>query len=109
MALVAERTGAGVPAEVMEFVARGRQVRPSDDVCVGRRPGVAVDDRHRVALLAGGVERRDIGELLGWRRNRSSGRSIERGVLYLWHVGLLSSGAGHAMAATCDVTIPATS
>jgi hypothetical protein len=109
MALVAECTGAGVPPEVMEFVAPGRQVRPAHDVCVGRRPSVAVDDRHGVALLAGGVERRDIGELLRWRRNRGSGRSIEGGVLYLWHAGLLSSGAGRAMAATCNVTIPATS
>ncbi len=77
VALVAERARAGVPAEVMELVAGGRQLGPADHVSVGGRVGVAVDHGHRVALLAGRVVGRDVSEALRRRRDRGSGRAVE--------------------------------
>ncbi len=90
VALVAERAGAGVPPEVVQLVARGRQLRPADHLAVGGRAGVAVDHGHGVALRAGRVERRDVGELLGRRGDGGGGRPIERGVHNLGHGNLLS-------------------
>src|SRR5207302_2974959 len=64
MTLMTQRAGAGIPAKVMQLIARCRQLRPADHLAVGRRLGVAVDHRHGVALRAGGIERRYIRELL---------------------------------------------
>ena len=89
VALVAKRAGTGVPPEVMELIAPGRQVRPTHHLAVAGRVGVAVDHGHRVALLARGVEGRHVGELLGRGGDRGGGRAVEGGVRSLGHLGLL--------------------
>src|SRR5436190_22902236 len=80
MSLMTQRTRAGVPSEVMQLVARRRQLAPADHLTVGRRLGVTVDDGHRIVLLALGVERRYIRELLGRSRGRGGRRPIEGGI-----------------------------
>ena len=85
VALVAERAGAGVPAEVMQLVAGGRKLGPSDHVSVAGRATVTVDHGHRVALFTGRVVSCDVGEALGRRRDRGCGRAVEGGIGRLGH------------------------
>jgi hypothetical protein len=85
MALVAERAGARVPTEVVQFVPCCRQISPADDLTVRGRLGVAVDHGHCIALAAGRIERCDVGQLLGRSRYGGGRRAIERGVSTLGH------------------------
>jgi hypothetical protein len=88
MALVAERAGARVPPEVVQFVACCGQISPADYLAVRGRLGVAVDHGHRIALAAGRVERCDVGQLLGRSRYGGGWRTIERGISTLGHCNL---------------------
>ena len=93
MALVTERAGAGIPPEVVQLVASGRQLGPANHVTVGGRAGVAVDHGHRVALRAGRVERRYVREPFRRRRDGGSRRPVKRGVRTLRHRNLPSIGS----------------
>ena len=73
----AEGGAAGVPAEVVELVARGRHRRAADDLRVGSRSRVDVDDRQPVRPPALGVEVDDVGEALGRRLCGQSRRRVE--------------------------------
>src|SRR5205085_2205980 len=85
VSLVAQSARASVPAEVVELVPSGWKLRPADDLPVARRVSVAVDHGDRVALTPGGIERRDVSELLGRCSDRRGGRAIERGIDTLRH------------------------
>jgi hypothetical protein len=85
VSLVAQGARASVPAEVVELVPGGWKLRPADDLPVARRVSVAVNHGDRVALPAVGVERRDVGKLLGRCGDRRGGRAIERGIDTLRH------------------------
>ena len=63
---------ARVPAEMVQLVAGIRHVDLADDLRVGARAGIDVDDGYRVGLLPVGVERRHIGQFL---RRRFRGHS----------------------------------
>jgi hypothetical protein len=60
----AQRAAARVPAEVVQLVARVRQVGPADDAAVVAGGGVGVEHRDRVGLSLAAVEGRDVGERL---------------------------------------------
>ena len=68
---------AGVPAEMVELVAGIRHRHRADDLGIGRRLRIDVDDRDAVGLLPLGIERRHIGELFGRRLHRHARRRIE--------------------------------
>jgi hypothetical protein len=78
--LVLERAAAGVPAEVVDLVTAGRQVRPPHHRAVARRPLVDVDDGERVGALAGPVEGDDVGEPFGRCGGGVGGGAVEGGV-----------------------------
>jgi hypothetical protein len=69
--------GAGVPAEMMEFVARVRGGNSADDARIGSRRRIDIDHRNGVRRFSVGIERRHIGELFGGRFRRQTGRGIE--------------------------------
>src|SRR6185503_2006468 len=62
MPLVAQRARAGIPSEVVQLIACGGKLRPSDDLAVAGRLDVAVDDGHGVALRARRIVGRNVGE-----------------------------------------------
>lgn len=70
---------------MMQLVAGGRKLRPPDHVSVAGRGGVTVDHGHRVALLSGRVECRDVSEGLRRRCDRCSGRAVKGGIGGLGH------------------------
>ena len=74
----AEARRARVPAEVMQFVTGVGHIDPPDDLRIGRRRRIDVDDRDRVGLHAIGIEGCYIGELLGRRLGCHARRWIER-------------------------------
>jgi len=80
VALVHQGAGAGVPPEVVQLVPAGGQLGPADDLRVVRRRLVDVDDAEGVGLLTGAVERDNVGQLLGRRRDRLCGAAVERRV-----------------------------
>ena len=73
VALVHQRAAAGVPTEVVELVAEGRRVRPTDDLAVAVGARVDVEHRQRVGLIAVAVEGDHIGEPLGGAAAASRG------------------------------------
>ena len=80
MALMAQRARTRIPAEMVQLVAGGRQLRPPNHLAVPGRPLVAVDHGHRVTLHAGRIERRHIGQPLRRRRHRHRRRPIKGGI-----------------------------
>ena len=93
----AQRRGAGVPAEVVQLVADVGHVEPADDLAVGRRAGLEVEDRQRVGravAVRARVQRDDVGEGLGRRAGRDGGGGVEAGI---------RSPAGHKRCLLRDV------
>src|ERR1700682_3713919 len=80
MPLVAQRTRACVPPEMMQFVARRRQLGPTDYAAVRRGVGVAVHHGERILQLARRVERSNIGDLLARSRGSGAGAAVKRGI-----------------------------
>jgi hypothetical protein len=58
----AQAGGAGVPAEVVQFVAGVRHRGGADDLRIGLGLGIDVDHGDRIGRLAVGVEGGDVGE-----------------------------------------------
>jgi hypothetical protein len=75
--LVLQRARAGVPAEVVQLVADGRQVGPPDHAAVPGRLRVDVDHRERIRPLPGAVEGDHVGQLLPRRLDRLTGAAVE--------------------------------
>jgi hypothetical protein len=73
----AERGGAGVPAEVMQFIARVRHVHASHDLAVVGGLRVHIQDRERVRTVARRVDHRDIREFFARRFHRHFRRRVE--------------------------------
>ena len=82
---VAQGGRTGVPAEVVELVAGGRQLAPAHHLAVGVRGRVAVDHGHGVLGLARAVVGGHIGQALGRGRDGLARAPIERRI----------SGVGH--------------
>jgi hypothetical protein len=86
VALVTERAGAGIPAEVVQLVAGGRQLRPADHhlaVVGGGRVGV--DRRHGVPGLAGRVVGGHVRQPLRWRGDSVGRAAVEGRIRGLGH------------------------
>src|SRR5215204_5747828 len=90
---VAEGTRAGVPSEVVEFVARGRQLAPAHDLAEGRRRRVTVDDRDGVLRPARRIEGGHVGQRLRWRSHGIAWAAIEGRIRRLAHGTLLAGPA----------------
>src|SRR6266498_2993731 len=86
VALVAQCAGAGVPAEVVQLVAGGRQLAPADHPAELRRGHVTVDHRNGILHLARRVERGHICQPLRRRGNRVSRGAVKRGIQHLGHM-----------------------
>ena len=77
----AERARAGVPAEVVQFVAEVRQFGVADHGAVRGGAGVGVHHRDPVGLVAGRENVGHVGELLRRARRRVGGGAVEGGVV----------------------------
>src|SRR5207302_9626039 len=79
--LVAEAGAAGVPSEMMELVPGVGHVQAPDDLAVAGRLRVGVDHDEGVGLgrlsRTRGVERGNVGQTLGLRRDRGPRRPVE--------------------------------
>src|SRR5690242_9231895 len=77
VALVAQCARAGVPAEVVQFIARRREFGPADGATVRRRGRVAVHHGERVFRLARWIECDNVGKLLRRRRDGGPRAAVE--------------------------------
>ena len=74
----AEHRGAGVPAEVMQLVAGVGHLDFPDELAVGARGGIDVDDGDGVGpVVAGRVDAHDVGQCLGGRLHRRARRGVK--------------------------------
>src|SRR4029077_1630149 len=91
--------GAGVPPEMMEFVARVYGGDSADDARIRSGRGIDIDHRNGIRRFSVGIERRHIGELFGRRFRRQTGRGIEARVRLPRRHGFLPwlNSLGHAM------------
>ena len=71
--LRAQARRAGVPAEVVELVAGIQRRDVADNLRIGRRCRIDVDDRDPVGFFPFGIERRHVGEPFGRRLHRHAG------------------------------------
>src|SRR5215216_5668477 len=78
VALMAEGGRAGVPAEVVQFVAGRGQLAPADHLPEVVRGLIDIDHRHGVLGPAGRVERGHVGQPLRRRSNRLGRAAVER-------------------------------
>ena len=75
----AEAGTAGVPAEVVEFIAFIGHIDLAHLLRVGGRGGIDVNDTNRVGLPSmSRIQQRDVGELFGWSFDSELGRWVER-------------------------------
>ncbi len=84
MSGVGERAAARVPTEVVQLVAAGGQIGPTDHPAEASRFRVGVDDGERVRLRAVAVERDDVGQALGGRGDGFARTAVEGGIELGW-------------------------
>lgn len=80
MPVVAQRTRACAPPEVVQLVGRRRQLGPADHAAIRRRFRVAVHHRERILRLTRRVESNNIGQQLGRSRHSGTRAAVKRGI-----------------------------